>query len=341
MIRVLVAEDSAVTREFLRGLLAAPPFEVVGAVGDGVEAVALVAQLRPDVVLMDIHMPHLDGLAATRQIMESVPTPIVLMTTSFDRTNTAMSFEALRVGALTVLEKPAGAGHPDHSRSVQELLSAVRLMSEVKVIRRWPRAERPGPPVAPRVSHRVRIIAMGASTGGPGALADILGNLGPIDAPVLVVQHIAHGFTEGLAQWLSGQTRLAVSVAGPGETVRGGAVYLAPSGRQMGIGADGRIRLQEAVGADGFSPSASHLFESVAASFGRAAVGVLLTGMGRDGASGLKSLRDAGAVTIAQDEATSVIFGMPREAVRCGAADYVLPPREIANLIRTLAGGTR
>jgi two-component system, chemotaxis family, protein-glutamate methylesterase/glutaminase len=338
-IRAIVAEDSAVTREFLVALLGpAQGFEVVAAVEDGIEAVEEIERLRPDVVLMDIHMPRMDGLEATRRIMALAPTPIVLVSAGFGIDGGTSTFEALRAGALTVLGKPAGPGHPDHARSVQELVETVRLMSEVKVVgRRPPRVHQAT--ALPHLPRRVRVVALGASTGGPAALAEILGGLNDeIRAPILIVQHIAPGFTSGLVEWLAGETRLPVSLAEEGQAVRPASIYVAPDSLQMGVGADGRVRLEPAGPADPFCPSASHLFASVADAYGASAMGVLLTGMGRDGAAGLGRLRAAGAVTVAQDEASSVVFGMPAEAVRLGAAEHVLPPKEIVRLIRAHTG---
>jgi two-component system chemotaxis response regulator CheB len=335
-----VADDSATVREYLVYLLGEDPaLEVVGTARDGHEAVEQAERLRPDVIVMDVHMPRMNGFDATRTIMERVPTPIVIVSASMSRDEVATTFEALKAGALTVVEKPGGLDHPTHAESARRLVETVNLMAEVKVVRRWPRHERPVSPslVAARPDRKTRLVAIGASTGGPQVVAEILASL-PADlaVPVLVVQHIAPGFTEGLVEWLDQATRLKVTLAEPGELVRPGTVYLPRDGVQMGVAKDGRIRLMNDLTEEGFSPSASYLFRSVADAYGRSAVGILLTGMGRDGAAGLKRLREAGGVTIAQDEASSVIFGMPAEAIRLGAAEHVLAPEQIARMIRSL-----
>ena len=352
MIRVLVVEDSAVTREYLAYLLGQDPaLQVVGTARDGLEAVAQAERLKPDVILMDVYMPRMNGFEATRHIMERIPTPIVIVSASVLRDEVAMTFEALKAGALTVAQKPIGPDHPDQAESVRRLVETVKLMAEVKVVRRWPRSRdqgsgvrdrgeltvpRPLTPV-PSPPQKIRLIAIGASTGGPQVVADILARL-PRDlaAPVLIVQHIAPGFTAGLAEWLGQATPLGVKLAESGETTRPGTVYLAPEGSQMGITQAGGIRLTKGSADDGFCPSASYLFESAAEAYGGAAIGILLTGMGRDGAAGLKRLLEAGGVTIAQDEESCVIFGMPGEAIRLGAAQYVLPPQQISETICSL-----
>lgn len=346
MIRVLVAEDSAVSREYLVYLLGEDPaLEMVGTARNGLEAVEQAERLRPDIIVMDVHMPGMNGYEATRRIMERVPTPVVMVSASSSRYETVAAFEALKAGALTVLEKPAGLDHPAQAESARRLVETVKLMAEVKVVRRFPRRERREPAPSPVVTkdQTVRLVALAASTGGPQVLAEILAALpADIGVPILVVQHIAPGFSTGLAAWLGGQTRLAVKLAEPGEWVRTGTVYLALDGFQMGIMKEGRIRLEQESAQDGFCPSASYLFQSVAEAYGRSAMGILLTGMGRDGAKGLLRLREAGGVTVAQNQETSVIFGMPGAAVELAAAEYVLSPEQISGLIRSLvtpAGG--
>jgi two-component system, chemotaxis family, protein-glutamate methylesterase/glutaminase len=340
VIRVLLAEDSAVTREFLTELLAREPdLSVVGVAADGAEAVALAARLRPDVVLMDARMPRLDGYAAARRIMERAPAPIVMISGASSELGAEGGFKALEAGALVLLEKPPWAGHPEHDAAARELTQTLRLMAEVKVVRHRPPADGPAAPApvgAPRFGGP-GVIAIGASTGGPPVVAALLARIGAVPCPILLVQHISAAFTAGFAGWLDATTPFTVTVARAGERAAPGTVYVAPAGQQMGIAISGRIVLEPGDAGEAFRPSASHLFRSVARAYGFTAVGVLLTGMGRDGADGLLRMREAGALTIAQDEASSAVFGMPGEAVRLGAAAHVLPPERIAATIRRLA----
>jgi two-component system chemotaxis response regulator CheB len=334
---VLVAEDSPTTRALLVALLEADPaVTVVGAVVDGGQAVDQTRALRPDVVVMDIEMPRIDGYEATRRIMSQVPTPIV-MVSGHAGSLESRAFEALAAGALVLIGKPAGTR--DLSE-VRRLVDTVRLMAEVRVVRRWERASRAAAaaPCPVSAAPQVRVVAIGASAGGPPVVAEILAALpASFACPVLLVQHIAEGFANGLAVWLDRATGLTVRLAEHGEPLRRGTVYVAPDGRQMGVDLRGRVELTDGPAADGFRPSASHLMRSVARSYGRGAGGVLLTGMGRDGAAGLLELRRRGGVTIAQDEASSVVFGMPGEAVRIGAAEHVMPPHRIAEALTSLA----
>lgn len=343
MIRALVVDDSAVVRAYVVELLReGPEFEVVGEARDGLEAVELAERLKPDVILMDAHMPRMDGYEATRRIMERAPTPIVMMSASIAADEAALSFRALEAGALTIVEKPAGLDHPQAEAAARQLRQTLRLMTEVKVIRRWSKRAPPGvPPTAALApGRRVEIVAIGASTGGPQVLAEILAALpSGFPAPILIVQHIAAGFVQGLASWLGQQTKLRVKLADAGEPLRPDTVYVARDGFQLGVTRERRIGLTSEPGQDGFCPSASSLFLSVAEGYGRSAVGILLTGMGRDGAAGLARLRAAGGLTIAQSEPTCVVFGMPGEAVRLGAAQHVLSPPEIGGALRSLTPG--
>lgn len=341
MIRVLIAEDSAVTREYLTAVLDDDPgLSVVGTARNGEEAVALAEQLRPDVILMDVHMPILDGFEATRAIMQHTPTPIVMATASSSQQETRSAFSALEAGALILLDKPPGLWDPDHEAAEQSLVRTIKLMAEVKVVRHW--ATRPvnghRPAAAP--TGDARIVAIGASTGGPQVLTTILGALPrTLPVPVVLVQHISDGFIGGFVEWLATRTALDVVLAAPGTPLRAGTVHVANADGHLGVTRDGHLVRIAGPPVNGFRPSISRLFDSVSTAYGRDAVGVLLTGMGRDGADGLRRMRETGARTIAQDEDTSVVFGMPGEALRLDAASDVMAPDAIAQALLALNGG--
>ncbi len=350
MIRVLVVEDSATVREFLLDILRSDPeIEVVGTAQTGEEALEAVGRTRPDVITMDVHMPRMNGFDATRRIMESHPTPIVIVSGTVDMADAAKAFRAIEAGALAVLQRPYGMGHPAHEKTAAELVRTVKLMSEVKVIRRWPRSRPVEIPTeaSPSTEFRrqpsqtqIRLVAVGASTGGPPVLQAILAAM-PRDfsVPVLLVQHIAPGFTQGFADWLAQSSSLPVQVPVHGQPVLPGHVYVAPDGFHMAVDPQGRVHLNTDEPENGLRPSVSHLFRSVAHAYGPRAVGVLLTGMGKDGAWELKLMKEQGAVTIAQDRDTSVVHGMPGEAIRVGGATYVLPPEKIRIALTSLVNG--
>lgn len=326
-IRLLIAEDSPACRELLVTIFQnAPGVQVVGAARDGAEAVRLVKRLKPDVVTMDLFMPQMDGYEATRQIMAEAPCPIVVVSGRLQSGENDMTFNALQAGALSVLSRPTVS--EDQEAFVQQ----VKLMAGVKVVRRrW--AARPALPVLPAASGRraINLVSIAASTGGPGALAAILGQL-PADfpAPILVAQHITRGFVADLAAWLDKQTPLAVRLARHATALKPGEVLLAPDGCHLLVDGPGIVILQQAAPGDSYCPAADILFGSVARLYGRTAVGIILTGMGSDGASGLAALRQAGGGTIAQDEATSVIFGMPAAAIQRDAVETIQPLHKIA-----------
>jgi two-component system, chemotaxis family, protein-glutamate methylesterase/glutaminase len=334
-LRVLVADDSASARLLLQGILDADPdLEVVGQATDGAEAVDLADRLQPDVITMDVAMPGVDGLEATRRIMAQGPRPIVLVSAVFPP-DIHNSFRALEAGAVTLLEKPHGPGSPAFAREAAELVATVKLMAGVKLVRRNLRRAGDGPPPGlfpARVPSEVlRVAAIAASTGGPPAVAQVLRGLPPgWSVPVLVVQHIGSGFDVGLARYLGENTPLPVGLAEDGDTIRPGTVYVSPAEAHLGVTAGGRLTVTNGEPIEGYRPSANHVFRSVAQAFGPAAAGVVLTGMGRDGADGLLALRQAGGLAIAQDQATSTVYGMPRQAVLRGAAEVVLPVEDIA-----------
>ncbi len=339
MINVLVVEDSRVIRDHLVYLIETDPeMRVIGAADSGEAALEFLGTRRPDVILMDIHLPGIDGFETTRRIMSSVPVPIVVCTasTDFDEVHTAM--RALEAGALAVLKKPRGFGDSG-SEAEAAITNTLKLMSEVKVVRRWNRTAAVARAVAepmPRdpIGDDAAIVAIGASTGGPPVLAQILSGLSPaFAAPILVVQHISAGFTASFAEWLATASGLPVHVAQGGETPLPGHVYVAPDDHHLRVGPHGELQTTRDEPHNALRPSAGVLFRSVARTFGRRAIGVLLTGMGRDGAEELKLMADQGALTVAQDEESCVVFGMPAAAIRLGAARFVFPPRGIADLL--------
>jgi two-component system chemotaxis response regulator CheB len=345
MIRVLVVEDSPSVRKFLIHVLGSDPeVSVAGAAADGEEALEAVERLKPDVVTMDIHMPKVNGFDATRRIMENAPVPIVIVSGSTTRQELATTFHALEAGAVAVVMRPEGIGNPRHEETAKEFLRTVKLMSEIKVVRRWAQPPRSwsvktaGPNVFFKTSHKtVRLVAIGSSTGGPLVLQNIfLGLEGSLSVPVLIVQHMAPGFIYGFTEWLSQSTGFPVQVAVDGQPVLPGHAYVAPDGLQMGIKNGGQIVLTESPAENGLKPSVSYLFRSARESFGAGVAGILLTGMGKDGAWELKEMKDAGAVTIAQDKESSVVYGMPGEAVRLEAASAVLSPEKIINFLKSL-----
>lgn len=347
MIRVLIVEDSPSAAELLRYLIETDPeMEVIGVARNGLEGITAVHVQRPDVIIMDIIMPKLDGFEATRRIMEATPTPIVITSASWNPGEVDKTFRALESGALAIVAKPTGKGHQDFDREARELVATVKLMAEVKVVRRRPyikdrRLSGTEPAVAPPVRpfEDICLVAIAASTGGPPVLHTILSGLTKeFPLPVLIVQHIAPGFTLGFVEWLAKSSGFPVRLARHGDQPLPGNAYVAPDDHHLGIDRSGRIVLSKEEPVNGLRPSGSYLFHTAAKFLGSRAVGVLLTGMGKDGALELKEMRDQGAITIVQDRASAVVHGMPGEAVRLRAADYVLPPEKIAALLAQLTG---
>ena len=346
MIRVLVVDDSPLVRTILVSMLkSVPGFEIVGEARDGEEAVRLTASLRPDVITMDIRMPRINGLEATRQIMRTTPTPIVVVANSVYESDLNIAFNAVEAGALTVVEKPRGLSETDFDAVRDQLVTTVRLMSDIQVVTLWSNDQqatqvtrRPvrldtGPAVRPE------LIAIGASTGGPGILHQILRSLpGDFSIPITVVQHITPGFGQGFAQWLGSVTPLQVALAQDGERLAPGRVFIAPDDLHLTVTAGGTIRLERSEPISGRRPSATCLFESAAKAYGSATLGIILTGMGDDGVEGLAAIRQAGGRVIAQNEESCVVYGMPKAAIEQGVVDQVLAPDDIASTLRGFNG---
>lgn len=337
-VRVLIADDSylwsATLTEALEG---DPDIAVVERAANGQEAVRAVERLLPSLVVMDIHMPVLGGLEAISVIMAHCPTPILVMTGDPAGRSGKLTFEALRRGALDLMVKetsyPPGAGF------VEELRQKVKDLSRIRVVRHVD-IERPEARAAPIVpAQRVRCVGIVASTGGPLALETILTRLPEtFGAGVVVVQHLTEEFAPILASWLDEKCRLKVAVGGEGDLVRPGRVLIAPADRHLVVGSGGVVHLVEGPGSEKHCPSGNLLLSSLAGAYGATALGLVLTGMGSDGSLGLLEMRRAGAVTLAQDEATSTVFGMPRAAGAAGGVQLYLALDEIPGVLLGVVG---
>ena len=341
MTRVLVVDDSPSVRELLAYILGSDPeIEIVGCAADGEEAVRMAQEMKPDVITMDLHMPNMNGFEATRRIMQTCPTPIVIVSGSDDRGEMGASSRAIEAGALVVMQRPFGPGNAAHHETSNALIRTVKSMAEVKVVRRWPkdaRRTRGGAVETTSGPYRPsrKLVVLGASTGGPAVLREILAELPPdYSLPIVIVQHMSSGFVTGFAEWLSSTTGMAVGLAEDGAPLVGGRAYLAPDGFQTGVTSDLRITLTRDGPEHGMCPSVSYLFRSIHKSLCRSTAAVLLTGMGKDGARELRQLKENGAITIVQDRATSAVYGMPGEAIKQDAARLILDPAEIGKTLR-------
>lgn len=344
MIKVLIVEDSALVRQVLTSVLGADPeIKVIGTAVSGSEGVKLALELKPDIITMDIVMPDMDGVEATKQIMAYQPTPILLLTSSYPR-KIDMVFKAISYGALDVAEKINFEQGIGEEGLKEILITKIKLLSRVKVIRHpLARLERAASSFQPKriAESQVikgeplkKILAIAASTGGPQAIASILSHLPKIFPwGILVVQHIARGFDQGLVDWLASCCAISVKLAENNEEIKAGTAYIAPNDFQMKLKQQGVISIINEAPCGNFKPSADVLFKSVAEVYHYNSIAVILTGMGKDGASGIKAVKDAGGKTIAQDEKTSIVFGMPKEAIDAGGIDMVLAIDKISGEI--------
>jgi len=341
MIKVLLVDDSPLALTILKRMLStAGDIEVVGTAKNGKEALGLIPDLDPKVILTDLHMPVMDGLEFTKKVMERYPRPILVVSVSVSESSLNV-FNLLEAGAVDVFQKPRSGLEAEYLLETEELVRKVRILSGVHVFRR----AKPSSEFVVRSSelkecesritnHALRIVAVGASTGGPQALQQILAQMpSSYPIPIICVQHIGEMFLPGLLEWLQSVCHLKVRVAEDGEMPVAGTVYFPPTGTHLIIDSGGRFRRSMEPPVNGHRPSITVTFKSVAERYGKGAIGVLLTGMGSDGAAGMKAIADAGGTTIAQDEMTSIVFGMPKSAIELNAAGQVLPLYEIAAMI--------
>ena len=346
MITILLVEDSPVAVTVLKRMIGeTSDLAVVGTARTGVEAMELIPKLRPQVICTDLHMPKMDGLELTRQIMAQYPTPILVISASVQAEDTKEVFQLLNAGAVDVFPKPPAGLANDYETVKTKLTEKIRVLSGVKVFTKTghlpsPRPSKqysplvpssyPPPAFKPDLSATIKVIALGASTGGPQALQEVL-SVFPLHLPVpiLCVQHISQGFLQGFVDWLDANCPIPVQIAQHKEMPKPGVVYLPPDKEHLEIDAGGRFLCSKTASVDGHCPSVTVLFNSVAKYYGRHSIAALLSGMGRDGASGLLAIARHGSYTIAQNEESCVVFGMPQEAIKLGAAHQILPLTEI------------
>jgi two-component system chemotaxis response regulator CheB len=345
-IKVLIVDDSSTARNLLKLLLSEDPqFEIIGIVSNGREAVEFAEKEKPDVISMDIHMPEMNGFEATREIMENNPVPIVIVSTAYNPNETQLSFKALEAGALKIMPRPFGPGHPDFLKHGKSYRSILKSLSEVKVIKRHrsnlahsevrqQEQKNLAQPNKELYRDTCGVVAIGSSAGGPSALQVILNTIKQdFPAPILIVQHIEKGFAEGFAHWLGTVTQIPVCIPKNGETLMPGCAYLPSGDHHLGVSKEGIAFISSAPAENGLRPSVSFLFRSVGTHYGKRAVAIMLSGMGRDGAEELKYMKDMGAYTIVQDEESALVYGMPGEAIRLNAFCRILPPERMARAI--------
>lgn len=346
-IRVLLVEDSPIALAILQRILnSSPEIEVVGTARTGKEAISLIPKLQPQVICTDLHMPQMNGLEFTRQVMATQPRPILVISNSVQEGDTQTISGLLQSGAVDIFPKPILGTAVDYERIKQALIGKIKVLSGVSVFTQRPQQAvaiepacltSPGAnsfPSAPDLTRVAKVVAIGASTGGPQALHAILTKL-PVNfsKPTICIQHISEGFLQGLVDWLGRECRLPVKIAAHGEIPRPATIYFAPERYHLELNAFGRFVYSDLGLVGGHCPSIDVAFKSIAKFYGRATVGILLSGMGRDGAEGLATIARAGGLTIAQDEASCVVFGMPKEAIALGGVQHVLPINAIAPLL--------
>jgi two-component system, chemotaxis family, protein-glutamate methylesterase/glutaminase len=343
MIRVVVVDDSPIVRALVREWLTVDrDFEVVGEAADGESAIELITRLRPDAATIDVRMPGMSGLELVSYLMAKAPLPILVLTGEVTRDDASLAFEAVRRGALDLLPKPSARDED----AIRALRAQLRRLASVPVVRHIearrhtaPAASARAPAPASTVVEPM-MIGIAASAGGPSALVAVLAAL-PADLPaaVAIVQHLPRGFVTSFVSFLQARCALPVKLAEPGQPPRPATVVVAPDDHHLEV-IDGRFALTNGPPVEGHRPAGTVLLRSLAA-LGPGAIGVVLSGIGRDGAEGLRAMRDRGALTYAQDAASSVVYGMPRAAVEDGGAQEVLPAGELGEAITAAVLGGR
>lgn len=330
-IKLLIVDDSPVSRQLLSYIAETDPFiHLLGYAENGLEAVTFVENTPPDVILMDINMPKMNGFDATRHIMREHPIPIIICSSEYHSLDVHLSFQAIEAGALAILEKPRGLQGTNFEAIVKEYIDTIRTVAEVKLITRQS-SSLPScpPPVHTHDGHeqlkKIDVLGIGSSLGGPQTLKEILLKLHtPFRVPIIIVQHITPGFTEGFASWLNQEVEINVKIATHQEMAIANTVYIAPSNCQICLDKKKQILLTKDESINSLCPSISHFFHSLAINYGEKAAGMILTGMGRDGVNELLLMKQKGALTIAQGSQGCIMFGMPREAIHIGSATHIL-----------------
>ena len=367
-IKVLLVEDSPVALNILQRLLkSCPEIAVVGTASNGKEALGLIPKLNPEVICTDLTMKGMDGLELTQQVMAKYPRPILVISNSVQKYDTKNVFKLLQAGALDVFPKPKTGLESDYGKVKEQLLDKIKVISGVSVFTK-PLRQTVASSINTKLSSTqtvstsqaikkiseqekgntiaylkatqdiapfpVKVVAIGVSTGGPRALNQVISPLPKnFPVPIICTQHISPGFLEGLVNWLDRESKLRIKIAQKGEYPRPGTVYFAPENSHLQLTSQGQFIHTSTEAVDGHCPSATVMFQSVAKFYGRKSLGILLTGMGRDGATGMKAIAEIGGMTIAQDEKSCIVFGMPKAAIEIGAAKHILPLQEIAPLL--------
>lgn len=341
-INVLIVDDSPTACEVIKQIIEVDPtLNLAGTAKNGKDALKWLETNSADIITMDIMMPEMDGFETTKRILEKHPIPIIIVSGITDVNEIKYSFKAMEVGALCVVPKPMGPNSKHYAESANSLKKMIKIFSEVKLITRKFNTSNEPITLPPKqlCSKSIEAVALGASLGGPQAIKKIINDLpANFPLPIFIVQHISSGFVNGLVDWLNVESPLKIHVAQNNQTAKPGNVYIAPDNYHMEVKKGGIISLLNTAPEDGIKPSVGHLFQSMSTAYGPNSIGVILTGMGHDGAEGLRTMKEAGAITIAQSEESCIVFGMPQQAIRIGGASEIVPLKDIAaNILNLIA----